>query len=315
MAKVEVKILPKNALGSTGFDAEMEGEFPGGGEPDAYIKNATVDVNGLHLTKKDNSVVDYAAIGNAGYQKIVKRQASQGQSAESATLSVMDDDDNNGIHLYGDVDDNGPEWDVTHYDEETGADYCSFADGTQVGMYDSNNGTLLAFTLKEASSGLIPGIVYNINGGDEVFIPAINIGVDNGVIEIELTSEIYNESLDTYTIELPNGLLKGHAIIHFTSEVYHDLSKIDIVSNDIRGVSRMFCNYAAKSTSPSATEWFYIHKSGITTGTTVINSILLPSEDYSGKIELNFLPNEASGNGDYLLFEGGVLTDFVFDDM
>lgn len=42
MSKIEVKILPKNALGSTGFEAEMEGEFPGG---ESYTAGAGMSIS------------------------------------------------------------------------------------------------------------------------------------------------------------------------------------------------------------------------------------------------------------------------------
>lgn len=59
MSKIDAHILPKNAINSVGFDAELEGEFGGGSEPAAYLKEASVSGNVLTLVNKDGSTVAY----------------------------------------------------------------------------------------------------------------------------------------------------------------------------------------------------------------------------------------------------------------
>lgn len=59
MSKYEVKITPKNALNSVGFEAELEGDIGGGSEPAAYIKEVEVQGNKLIITNKDGSKVNY----------------------------------------------------------------------------------------------------------------------------------------------------------------------------------------------------------------------------------------------------------------
>lgn len=56
---IQAHILPENAQNSVGFDAAITGEFPGGGEPAAYLKEASVSGNVLTLVNKDGSTVAY----------------------------------------------------------------------------------------------------------------------------------------------------------------------------------------------------------------------------------------------------------------